>query len=673
MKFPKTAWTWTRARMSRVRRQTVLRILSYGAAVTVLILAIYAGIAATYDLKEVGQIPERSLAYDVHDRPYTRLYGENRVVIPLSHVSPVFIKALLAREDTRFYEHHGLDFWGIFRAVLRDLLTLSAKEGASTLTQQLARNSYHLGTFKPHRKLLEAMIALRIEKKYTKAEIIEHYVNRIYFGAGVYGIETASQVYFGKSCSALNLSECATLAGLIRSPNRFSPFKSLKIALRERDTVLKRMTDLKMISKNEAERARASRLRLAKQRSLPFQENYAMDAIRRVLNLVLQPDQVDKGGLKVFTTIDADLQRAASKALDAHLTRIESEAGYKNPTKAAFTKQPHDADDPTDYLQGALVAIDNRTGGICALVGGRDYQQSKFNRALQARRQIGSSFKPFVYAAAFQHGLDPDSPVDDSPLRPEEMDRSWNGWTPSNSDNTYTGERPASYGLIHSRNTMSVRIGQMVGLDEVRDLIENLNLCNDVPKVPSLYLGGFEASPKDLTAAYTLFPNHGVLKQPFFIRRIEDVDGNILFSAQPEEKEPLDSDAAITTSGIMEEVLKSGTAARARSMGFRKVGAGKTGTTNDYKDAWFVGYTSSLTCGVWVGFDRPQTIMQRGYGATLALPVWVDFMNHAPESDYPAETFDQPYSVGRRIENTFEKIGRGIIDFFGGGRKSPKN
>jgi len=657
-------WTWARKRASRIPRRTVKRALAWSGAILVLVLAIYAGIAATYDLKKVGQVPERSLVFDLDDKPYSRLYGEDRIVVPLDQVPKQFIQALLAREDTRFYKHHGLDFPGIFRAIVRDVFTLSAKEGASTLTQQLARNSFHLGTFKPHRKLLEAMIALRIEKNYTKPQIIEHYINRIYFGSGVYGLETASQIYFGKHCAELNLPESALLAGLIRSPNRFSPYRNLKGALNERDNVLDRMLKLKMITRKDADRAKASRMQLAKRKSLPYQENYAMDAIRRVLTLILFPDQVDKGGLRVYTTVDPELQRIATKALQTELARVETQPGYKHPTKAAFEKEPHDPDEPTDYLQGALVAIDNRTGGICALVGGRDYHESKFNRALQARRQVGSSFKPFVYTAAFQHGLNPDDPIDDSPLNPGEIKNNRHGWMPANSDNTYTGTHPASYGLIHSRNTMSVRVGQMVGLDEVHDIIENVGLCNDAPKVPAIYLGGFEASPKDLTAAYTIFPNRGILKQAYFIRRVEDSEGNVLYEAKPTQRETLEPDAVATTSSILEEVLNSGTAARARAMGYQKRGAGKTGTTNDYKDAWFIGYNGSLTCGVWVGFDKPQTIMEKGYGATLALPVWVDLMNQASEDRYPDEGGEPGEPARRHEENPFERIGRSIINFF---------
>lgn len=653
---------------SKTRKLFALLLVG-GATFALVMLLCYGILAGTYDLKAVGQVPERSLVYDVTGKFYSRLRGENRMVVPLTDVKPFFIKALLAREDSRFYKHPGVDLYGVARATVRNVVSLSFKEGGSTLTQQLARNSFALGGRTLHRKLLEAMMALRIERHYSKEEILEAYINRIYFGSGVYGLETASQIYFDKPCSELSMSEAALLVGLIPSPNRFSPFNNLKAALAQRDRVLDRVASLKIISPKEAAAAKNAHVTLAPKSSLGVQDNYAMDAVYRVINLILTPEDIDRGGLKVYITIDPKLQEIATSALQLQLDAVEKRKGYSHITKNAFTKRPHDPEAPTEYLQGALVAIDNRTGGICAIVGGRDYRQSKYNRALQARRQVGSAFKPFVYAAAFEKGLHSDTPISDSPLGSGEITASGK-WQPANSDGQYYGDEPAEYGLIHSRNTMSVRVGNLVGLGRIHDVAAIVGICNDIPKVPSSYLGAFEASPKDLTSAYTIFPNRGVLKSSYLISRVEDSDGQILFETVPSQHGTLERDAVETTSEILEKVLDIGTAASARSLGFERKAGGKTGTTNLSKDAWFVGYTRSLTCGVWVGFDIPKPIMEHGYGSTLALPIWVSFMNRAPEERYPSDSFGNTVKdVGDEIGDIFSKIGRSIGNLFGGEKK----
>src|SRR5262250_869347 len=287
------------------------------------------------------------------------------------------------------------------------------------------------------------------------------------------------------------------------------------------------------------------------------------------------------------------------------------------------------------YLEGSVVVIDNSSGGIRALVGGRDYAQSKFNRALApANRQVGSAFKPFVYAVAFSHGLLPGAAISDGPIQPGEIDGAGN-WSPANSDGTYRGVMPCSYGLVHSRNTMSVRVGQFAGLDTVQKVGNDLGIAQNIPHGPASYIGSFESNLKDLTAAYTVFPNGGVRKQAYIIERIDDAEHQPVYRASHITAPALDPSAAWMTSQLMEEVLTRGTAAGARSLGFKLPAAGKTGTTNDYKDAWFVGYTSTMTCGVWVGFDQPVTIIPHGYGAALALPVWTQVMNKAAEH-YPA-------------------------------------
>src|SRR5881398_1631834 len=613
--------------------KVALLLLLAGAAFAVFLF--YGTWAQTFDMKNVGEMPERSTVYDVDGKIYSRLAGANRLKVSLSEVSPYFITAVLAREDSRFYAHKGIDWRGILRALARDVMSGSPKEGASSITQQLARNSLPLGGRTLSRKLLEAMVALRIERQFTKQQILELYVNRIYFGNGCYGVETASQAYFGKSASKLNLPEAALLAGLIRSPNRFSPLKNPEGSRIQRNAVLDRMVALKKLSSADAEAAKRAKI-TPHPRRMPFvQENYAMDAVQRHLNLILTQDQIDNGGLSIYTTLDPSVQNAAQDALETQLAKIEHQSNFHHPVKANY-KPPEngEGDSAMPYLEGAVVVIDNASGGIRALVGGRDYAQSKFNRALApANRQVGSAFKPFVYTVAFSHGLLPSSAISDGPIQPGEIEGAGN-WSPANSDGTYGGTMLCSYGLIHSRNTMSVRVGQFAGLDAVQKVANDLGISQSVPHGPAIYIGSFETNLKDLTSAYAVFPNAGVRKQAYIIERIDNQQHKPIYLAAHISSPALDPGATWMTSRLMQEVLTQGTAASARSLGFKLPAAGKTGTTNDYKDAWFVGYTTTLTCGVWVGFDQPTTIIPHGYGAALALPVWVQVMNKAAQH-YP--------------------------------------
>jgi penicillin-binding protein 1A len=608
------------------------------------VLSFYAVWAQTFDLKRLGTMPERNTVFDVNGKIYSRLAGANRLKVPLKQVSPLFIRALLAREDTRFYEHGGIDWRGVARAFYRDVTSGSVKEGASSITQQLARNSLPLGGRTISRKLLEAMVALRIERELTKDQILELYVNRIYFGSGCYGVETASQSYFGRSAAKLDLSESALLAGLIRSPNRFSPLKNPQGAAVQRDTVLDRMCDLKEITASQARQAKHEKINSHPRRLALIQENYAMDAVQRDLNLLLTPDQIDNGGLFIYTTLDPVVQNAATDAIEKQLAKIERQPGFHHPLKSQYHPPAEGEDNAMPYLEGALVAIDNNSGGIRALVGGRDYAQSKFNRALApAVRQVGSAFKPFVYTLAFTHGLLPGAAVSDGPLQPGEVQGAGN-WSPANSDGHYGGIMPVSYGLIHSRNTMSVRVGEFAGLDDTQKIAATLGLGTNIPHGAAIYIGSFETDLKDLTAAYTVFPNNGIRKQAYIIERIDDPEHKPIYRAAHVTLPVLDRSASWMTTELMEDVMTKGTAASSRSLGFKLPAAGKTGTTNDFKDAWFIGFTSSMTCGVWVGFDQPTTIIPHGYGAALALPIWTQVMLKTSDR-YPAEPFKPPVAM----------------------------
>src|SRR5947207_12836847 len=590
---------FARARKSKLFRygwKIILIIILAGGGLSIFLF--YGAWAATFGMKKVGEMPERNTVFDVDGKIYSRLAGANRLKVSLNEVSPLFTAALLAREDTRFYQHPGVDWRGILRALMRDVLSGSAKEGASSITQQLARNSLPLGGRTLSRKLLEAMVAFRIEQIFTKQQILELYINRIYFGAGCYGIETASQMYFGKNASKLNLAEAALLAGVIRSPNRFSPLKNPEGAALQRNVVLDRMVELKKISVAEANQAKLVKVNEHPKRMLQIQENYAMDAVQRDLNLLLTQDQIDNGGMFIYTTLDPAVQEAAQQALETQLSKIERQSNFNHPLKANYRPPENGEDSAMPYLEGAVVAIDNASGGIRGLVGGRDYSQSKFNRALPpTNRQVGSAFKPFVYTVAFAQGLLPGASISDDPIQPGEIDGAGN-WSPGNSDGTYIGLQPCSYGLIHSRNTMSVRVGQFAGVDSVQKVATTLNLGVNIPRGPAIFIGAFETNLKSLTAAYTVFPNRGVRKQAYMIERIDDQEHKPIYRAAHISAPTLDASAAWMTSQLMEQVLTEGTAASARSLGFKLPAAGKTGTTNDYKDAWFIGYTTTPTSRV---------------------------------------------------------------------------
>lgn len=591
-----------------------------------LVAAAYYAWALTFDLSVIQDMPQRSVALDRDGKFYSRLEGENRVVAPYDQISSKFVDALITREDRHFYSHHGVDPLGIARAVVRNFLGGGARQGASTITQQLARNSFPLGGRNIHRKLIEAALAFRIETELTKEQILEAYMNRIYFGSGFYGVDTASRAYFGKPASRLTLSEAALLAGLIRSPTRFSPFNNLAGSIQNRDVVLNRMHELNVIDSTQLAAALREPVHLAPKPQAAPDESWAMETIRRELSLVVPDDRVAEGGLKIYTTLDPGLQTAAERAVSRRLTQVEQRPGYPHATKASGA---------AEYLQGALLAIDNRTGGIRAVVGGRDYSDSKYHRAFDALRQAGSTAKPFVFATAFARGVKPADIVSDDRLRPGEIPRGLGRYDPSNSDNQYRGDIRVADALIDSRNTASVRVGLRAGLAAAADTMERAGLTDHVPHFPSLCLGSFETTLKDLTAAYTAFPNDGVRLQPYLIEKIVDADGTVVFEATHGKIHFLDAKAAIATGAILEDVVTRGTAANAHNLGLRKRAAGKTGTTDHFRDAWFVGFTKSITCGVWVGFDHPQTILHGGYGADLALPIWVDVMQAASAKDYP--------------------------------------
>ncbi len=589
---------------------------------------VYSSLARGYDLKKLGAMPERSIVYDAHGTEMGRLHGANRVVVSLAEVSPHFLNALLSREDHRFYDHGGIDYRGVARALARDLRDRAFTQGASTITMQLARNSFALTGKSPHRKLLEMALARRIEARRSKDEILELYVNRVFFGTGLYGVERGAQAYFGKPASALTLDEGAMLAAIIRGPNKFSPFRSPELALSGRDMVLRRMVVQGRITAAEAEAALAAVTVIQPEPLSTGQESYALDAARRALDLVLDAEDEEDGGLRIYTTIDLRLQAAAEQALEEQLAAVEKSSGYPHATRAQWRLRSAPAGSAPDYVQGSVVVFDNATGAALAVVGGRDFGESPFNRALLARRPVGSTFKPFVYASAVQTGLFPSTLVDDAPV-------SVGGWAPKNADGTYGGLLPAATGLARSRNTMTVRVGERAGLDHIVELTNRLALGPVPAPSPQLFIGNHDTTLHALASAYTVFPNGGRKLRPYLLDRIENREGDVVFRNEPMGYPAMAPGAAWCVTRMLEKVFApGGTAARARQLGFKSAAAGKTGTTDNFKDAWFVGFTRRLTCGVWVGLDQPGRITGQAYGGRMALPVWVAVMKKAEELGY---------------------------------------
>ncbi|MDA7921044.1 PBP1A family penicillin-binding protein [Verrucomicrobiales bacterium] len=610
----------------------------------------YNGKALTFDMKELKRVPQRTLVFDRNGERMGHVsgHGENRLVIPASEVSEYFIEALLAREDSRFYDHDGVDYRGLARAVVANFKAGGMEQGASTLTMQLARNTFGMREKSLNRKFMEVALAKRIERKFTKEEILGFYMNRVYFGSGLYGIERASQGYFMKPASELSPGEGAMLAGVIRGPSLLNPFRSIQSAKDIRDEVLARLVTEGTITEAQSTEAKNETITLRPPDKRLATGSYVLQSIFDLIEGFKErsdfsDEDIQRGGLKIYTTIDATMQATAEKALDGHLTKIEKQPGFKHPARSS-----HKKGQATKYLQGSVISIDNTNGAIRAVVGGRNFGESSFNRAFQSARQVGSTFKPFVYAVGFDRGgLLPGTYVSDDALRID-MGGGAPIWAPKNSDGTFQGLQPAAIGLIKSRNTMSVRVGQIAGLENVRSLASTLQL-GELPKSPVAFLGAFETSNYSLTSAYSVLAAKGAKMIPYMIERIELPNGDTIQQHQVTGITVFPESVAYITSEIMGETMDNGTGSGARRLGYKAPAYGKTGTTNDYVDAWFVGFTDKITTGVWVGLDQPKTIMNRGYGSTLALPVWTEVMKAAETAGFPGEKIQAPEGTQARL------------------------
>ena len=593
-------------------------------------------------LRRIGEMDQATAVFDDSDKLAFTIFKEQRIDVPLSEISPNLTRALIAIEDQRFNEHRGFDLVRIVSAAATNLRHGRKAQGGSTITQQLARQSFLTPNKSYRRKLQELFLAARIERMYSKPEILELYLNKVYFGDGLYGVEAASRGYFGKHASEVTVPEAALLAGLVKSPSSYAPTVSLERAVSRRNVVLQAMLETGAIDKAQLQAARATKpvlrdtLRADDPHGQYFQEQVRLELVER-----FGWQRVYQGGLRVFSTINMPMQLSAESVVAAQIQVIEEKRKAWLARRAAARAKDGQAatPEPGDVLQAALIALDPATGHVRAMVGGRQFDKSHFNRAVQAHRQPGSAFKPFVYATALEAGFTPASMIDnlDAPIQTLQ-----GAWTPED-EHLEADSISLRTALRTSSNRAAVQLLQQVGIPRAVEYAKTMGV-GDVPSVPSLALGSGEVTLQSMTAAYAAFANHGMVPRPMLIRRVEDRDGRLLYAAQEYSTRAITDTTAFLMSTMLADVINAGTGNRARAVGFKLPAAGKTGTTNDFNDAWFVGYTPKLVTGVWVGFDQPRTILPNGFAGDVAVPMWANFMKTATKDDKP-EWFKAPANV----------------------------
>ncbi len=599
-------------------------VLVLMAATVWAIVEVFSGLPTKDELRTLGDLTQSTTIYDVNDQKIFTIPTEYRIEIPLARVSKNLSNAVVAVEDARFFEHGGVDGIRIVGAIIEDLRERRKAEGASTITQQLARSGFLSRDKTLRRKVREAILATRLERLYTKDEILEMYLNKVYFGDGLYGAEAAAQGYFGKPASDLDLAEGALIAGLVQAPSGFNPTVHPEKAVERRNLVLKLMLENKLIDRPSFDQASAEPLALRDtlRRDDPVGAHFK-EQVRRELVERFGKRRVYEDHLKVYSTIDPKMQRAAEEAVVGTLRELDAKVSRAG----------------KDPLEAALVVLDTATGEVRALVGGRETTGIGLNRAWQSKRQPGSAFKPFVYAAAIESGYSPSSVLTqlDKPVE------TYKGmWLPED-EHSSAAEMTIRTALRTSSNRAAVQMLEDLGLDRVVHEAERFGV-GAVPNVPSLALGAGEVTLASMTAAYGAFARGGVVRSPMFIRRIEDQDGAALFVAEHKETRAVSETTAFLMASMLADVIDAGTANKARAMGFTLPAAGKTGTTNDFVDAWFIGFTPKLVAGVWMGFDQPRTIMKNGFAGQLAVPLWTRFMKVATEGDPPTK-FEPPAGV----------------------------
>jgi penicillin-binding protein 1A len=613
-----------------------------------------------------------TILLDADGEQFADLAPAQHAVISLDSLPVHVPAAFVAVEDKRFYDHDGVDYRRVVGAALADIRARGFVQGFSTITMQLARNVWpdrlpgQNRTLR--RKILEIRVARDIEDRYEKDEILELYLNHIYFGGGAYGIEAASRNYFGKSAAELTLPEAALLAAMPKSPTGYNPRRFAERARTRRNLVLRLMAEQGRADSAAVAAARESglgvRREAAARRTAPQVAPYFVEATRRVLEDRFGED-VYTSPLRVHTTLSRAAQRTAEQQLERQLDAIERGA-YGDYDGERY--RAGGVSGTGDYIQGAVVLMNAATGAVEALVGGRDFEQSRFDRATQARRQAGSAFKPFVYAAAIAEGYAPSQLVSDSLLRLELP--GGEVWEPQNIDGEFEGTVSIRESLVRSRNVPTVRLAADVGLNDITRLARRAGIRSELPNVPSIALGTAGVTALELTAAYTVFARLGTAVTPRFVTRVEDASGRVLWEPPVGIREVMDSAAAYLVTDMLEEAVERGTARTVRTAGFRGAAAGKTGTTNDGADAWFVGYTTSHVSSVWVGFDRPREIAADASGGRLAAPVWARLMReHATAGVWPTPSnvvlrSIDPASGLLLVEGCRPDIGRSRTELF---------
>ena len=576
------------------------------------------------DLKSGYRPAVVSTVYDVRGQPIGEFYHQRRVVVPLERIPPQVVQAILAAEDARFFMHRGVDAFAILRAFFANLRRGAVREGGSTITQQLVRGFFLTPERTLTRKIREAILAYRVEKNHTKEEILYLYLNQAYFGHGNYGIEAASRDYFGKGVDQLNLAEAALLAGLPRSPSRNSPYRDFFAATERQRYVLRRMLRERFITEVAYQEALQTPIHLTPAPALNSQiAPYFVEYVRRTTGDRYGFDPLLQGGLQIYTTLDAAIQSAAQKAVREGLNEIRLRVKRKSGV----------AQEGRGDVEGALIAMDPGTGTVRALVGGYDFYLSQFNRALQAKRQPGSAFKPIIYSAALEQGYSELSVVQDAPLSLRMAPGKF--WRPQNYDNRFVGPVTLRSALAHSLNSVAVRLVERIGVERVIQQARKLGIESPLEKNLSLALGSASLSLLEMVRAFGVFASGGHLAEPLFITKVTDRYGNVLEENEPKSKPVLSPEVAYVLTDMLKNVIQSGTGRAAAKLG-RNV-AGKTGTTSDFRDGWFLGYTPELIAGVWVGYDDHRPLGDRETGANTALPIWLAFMTGAGQGSGSAD------------------------------------
>ena len=569
--------------------------------------------------------------YDDNDEAITELHVERRILVPLSQIPQSLRDAILATEDRRFYSHWGIDPIGVARAILQNYRRGRIVEGGSTITQQLTKVLFLTPDKSLERKLKEAVLALELERRYSKDRILEMYLNQVYFGQGSYGVEAAARTYFGKGVSELTVRESALIAGLPRAPTNYSPFDRPEAAKRRREVVLRRLVEFGSIKDEEAKRLAKTDLGLIPPERRRTTGQYFIDYVQQTLEAKYGPDLVLKGGLNVYTTLNPTMQLTAEQSLREGLKALASRSAQT--TTGAR---------PGESPEGAVVTVEPQTGYVKAMVGGSDFFRSEFNRAVQAKRQPGSAFKPFIYIAALEAGFTPASQIEDSPVSFPVGGKNGQVWKPENYDRKFRGSTTLQQAIEESVNVVTVKLQDRVGLAKTIQVARRLGITSPLDVNLSLALGTSDVSLLEMTSAYGTLANQGVWMPPVAIRYVTDAQGKLLEEHVPEGREALAPETAYVITQMLRGVVERGTGQAAKGLG-RPVAA-KTGTTNDYSNAWFVGFTPRLATGVWVGYDRPRSLGKDETGSRVAVPIWVTYMGKVL-GDSPKEDFPVPEHV----------------------------